>query len=206
MKILGIDEAGRGPVLGPLIITGVMMSHDQIPILERIGVKDSKRLSPKKRTIIARKIKKFGKCYTVKISASKIDKQRSMGVNLNEIEMMAIVKIIDEARPDKVIVDSIDVKPHRFEKRIKRFVDDKIIVRAEHGADMKYYPVAAASIIAKVKRDFEMEKLRRRYHSRLGSGYPNDPLTKAFLSKFSREELPKFVRKSWKTVEKNLKK
>ena len=59
MDILGIDEAGRGSVLGPLVIAGVVVPEKMEKVLERMGVKDSKRLAPHRRTILSRKLKKM---------------------------------------------------------------------------------------------------------------------------------------------------
>jgi len=202
MKILGIDEAGRGPVIGPLIIAGVMLPKEKIRILERLQVKDSKKLTQKKRTYLAKKIKKISEYYIVKIDASKIDKLRSEGVNLNEIEKKAIADIINKARPDHVIVDSVDIKPHRFEKELKKLIKDNITVKAEHRADTKYPIVSAASIIAKNQREQEIEKIKKEYKIEFGSGYPNDPLTKKFLSTLKSDKLPNFIRKSWATIKK----
>ena len=97
----------------------------------------------------------------MKISASDIDAMRARGFNLNEIEKIAIRRIIMEAQPDRVIIDSVDVKPSRLEDEIRAHFKD-MEVKAEHGADARYYPVAAASIIAKVERDLEIEKIRKK--------------------------------------------
>jgi len=205
MKILGIDEAGRGPVIGPLIIAGVMLPQEKIKILEKLQVKDSKKLTPRKRTYLAKKIKKISKYYITKIDAPEIDKLRQEGVNLNEIEKRAIVDIINKARPDHAIIDSVDIKPQRFEKEIKKLIKYKISIKAEHGADTKYPIVSAASILAKDQREQEIEKIKRKYKIEFGSGYPNDPLTKKFLSKLEHDKLPDFIRKSLATI-KNMQK
>ncbi|MDO9043937.1 MAG: ribonuclease HII [Methanobacteriaceae archaeon] len=204
MKILGIDEAGRGPVLGPLVVCGAVIPQEKIAILERMGIKDSKKLTPSRRNVLARKIRKMADCHVVKITAQDIDNLRAKDVNLNEIEKIAMMKIINMAQADSVIIDSVDVDPARLTRQIKEVVGDEMDVISEHGADDKYIPVAAASIVAKVERDIEIEKLNRQYKKMggMGSGYPSDPRTKAFLQKFEYDELPDFVRKSWATVEK----
>lgn len=203
MKILGIDEAGRGPVIGPLIIAGVMLPKEKIKILEKLQVKDSKKLTPRKRTYLAKKIKKISKYYLKRIDAQTIDKLRQEGVNLNEIEKRAITDIINQAKPDHAIIDSPDIKPKRFEKEIKKLT--KASIKAEHGADTKYPIVSAASIIAKDQREKEIEKIKKEYRVEFGSGYPNDPLTKKFLSQLDPNRLPDFIRKSWATI-KNMQK
>ncbi|WP_321211014.1 ribonuclease HII [Methanothermobacter sp. DP] len=206
MKVLGIDEAGRGPVIGPLVVAGVMVPERKFSILRKMGIKDSKKLTPERRKFLARKIRRISRVFTVKISASDIDRMREKGFNLNEIEKIAIKRIIAEAQPDSVIIDSVDVKPERLAEEIRSHFGD-IEVKAEHGADAKYYPVAAASIIAKVERDLEIERIQKlnRKLGDMGSGYPSDPRTRAFLESFSYDELPDFVRKSWATVQKRRK-
>ncbi|BAZ99050.1 ribonuclease HII [Methanothermobacter sp. EMTCatA1] len=203
MKVLGIDEAGRGPVIGPLVVAGVMIPERKFSILRKIGVKDSKKLTPERRRFLARKIRRMARVFTVKISASDIDRMRERGFNLNEIEKIAIKRIIVEAQPDRVIIDSVDVKPERLEEDIRSHFGE-IEVTAEHGADTKYYPVAAASIIAKVERDLEIESIQKKNRKLgdIGSGYPSDPRTREFLESFTYDELPDFVRRSWATVQK----
>lgn len=203
MDILGIDEAGRGPVLGPLVVAGVVIPEDKNIVLERMGVKDSKRLTPNRRKVLARKLKNMFEYDTVSISASDIDNLRAKGFNLNEIERMAMVKVIENLDFDKAILDSVDIKPERFVKNIKDVVGNLDIV-AEHKADDNYIQVAAASIIAKYNRDEAIELINRDYRKMggIGSGYPSDLKTKKFLTNFTYDEMPDFVRKSWATVEK----
>jgi len=202
MRILGIDEAGRGPVIGPLVLCGVCIEEKRLKNLDRLGIKDSKKLSPKRRTILDRKIRKICDYHIISISASDIDNLRSKDVNLNEIEKIAINKIINYFKPDLAIVDSVDVNPERLCQEIKEILDEDIEIIAEHGADDKYTIVGAASILAKVERDREIEKIKKKYKVDLGSGYPSDPKTQKFLKKYKFENLPDFVRKSWNTSQK----
>ena len=206
MNVLGIDEAGRGPVIGPLIVAGVVIPDEKVQILERMGIKDSKKLSPSRRKLLSRKLKNMFEYETVEITAKDIDNLRAKDVNLNEIEKIAMLKIIDSLDADCIIIDSVDVKPERLEKEIKSAFNDVKVI-SEHKADDKYIQVAAASIIAKYERDSIIEQLKKEYKKvgELGSGYPSDPKTKKFLENFTYEEMPEIVRKSWKTVE-NMKK
>lgn len=205
MNILGIDEAGRGPVIGPLIVAGVVIPEEKISVLEKMGIKDSKKLTPTRRKVLSRKLKNMFEYETVEITAQDIDNLRGRNVNLNEIEKIAMLQIIDKLDTDYIIVDSVDVKAKRLEKEIKNVAGDIEII-SEHKADDKYIQVAAASIIAKYERDFIIEQLKKEYRKigEIGSGYASDPKTKMFLNKFTYDEMPKIVRKSWKTVE-NLK-
>ena len=202
MDILGIDEAGRGSVLGPMVIAGVVVPEKMEKVLERMGVKDSKRLAPNRRTILSRKLRKMFEYEIVVISAREIDELRASGVNLNEIEKNAMESIILKLKPEKAIVDAVDVKAERFQENLRK--DTGVDVIAEHKADDKYIEVSAASIIAKAERDFHISEINKEYIKTggIGSGYPSDPTTKEFLTNYTYDEMPDFVRRSWATVSK----
>lgn len=202
MDILGIDEAGRGSVLGPLVIAGVIIPEKMNKILERMGVKDSKRLAPHRRTILSRKLKKMFEYEIVVISALEIDKMRAEGINLNDIEKNAMRDLIIKLNPEKAIVDAVDVKAERFQMNL--YESTGVNVVAEHKADDKYIQVSAASIIAKAERDAQIDEINKEYLKLggIGSGYPSDPKTKEFLTNYTYDEMPDFVRRSWATVAK----
>ena len=202
MDILGIDEAGRGSVLGPLVIAGVVIPEKMEKVLERMGVKDSKRLAPHRRTILSRKLKKMFDYEIVVISAREIDEMRAEGINLNEIEKNAMESILLKMKPEKAIVDAVDVKAQRFQDNLCN--DTGLNVIAEHKADDKYIEVSAASIIAKAERDDQIAKINKEFikSGGIGSGYPSDPKTKDFLTNYTYDEMPDFVRRSWATVAK----
>lgn len=202
MDILGIDEAGRGSVLGPMVIAGVVVPEKMEKVLERMGVKDSKRLTPNRRTILSRKLKKMFDYEIVVITAREIDEMRADGINLNEIEKNAMESILLKMRPEKAIVDAVDVKAERFQDNLR--VNTGINVIAEHKADDKYIEVSAASIIAKAERDDQIAQINKEFikSGGIGSGYPSDPKTKEFLTNYTYDEMPDFVRMSWATVAK----
>lgn len=202
MDILGIDEAGRGSVLGPLVVAGVVVPEKMEKVLERMGVKDSKRLAPHRRTILSRKLKKMFDYEIVVITAREIDEMRADGINLNEIEKNAMESILLKINPEKAIVDAVDVKAERFQDNLCK--DTGVNVIAEHKADDKYIEVSAASIIAKAERDDQIAQINKEFikSGGIGSGYPSDPKTKEFLTNYSYEEMPDFVRRSWATVAK----
>lgn len=202
MDILGIDEAGRGSVLGPMVIAGVIIPEKMEKVLERMGVKDSKRLIPNRRTILSRKLKKMFEYEIVVISALEIDKMRADGINLNDIEKNAMRDLIIRLNPEKAIVDAVDVKAERFQNYLCESTGVNVI--AEHKADDKYIEVSAASIIAKAERDAQIAEINKEYIKTggIGSGYPSDPTTKKFLNNYTYDEMPEFVRKSWATVSK----
>ncbi|OWT33145.1 ribonuclease HII [Methanobrevibacter sp. 87.7] len=204
MDIMGVDEAGRGPVLGPMVIGGIVIPEKMNIVLERMGVKDSKKLTPERRAILARKLSKMFDYDTVVISAKDIDNLRAKGVNLNDIEKLGMLKVIRKLNADEVIIDSFDIKELRFQNQIQRELGDDIKVIAKNKADDTYVQVGAASIMAKVTRDNIIADLNKDYKDMggIGSGYPSDPHTQHFLSKFTYDELPDFVRRSWNTVKK----
>lgn len=202
MDILGVDEAGRGSVLGPLVIAGVIIPEKMNKVLERMGVKDSKKLVPHRRTILSRKLKKMFDYEIVVISALEIDQMRADGINLNDIEKNAMRDLIIKLAPEKAIVDAVDVKAERFQNDLCQSTGVNVV--AEHKADDKYIQVSAASIIAKAERDAQIEDINKEYIKigGIGSGYPSDPTTKEFLTNFTYDEMPDFVRRSWATVSK----
>ena len=202
MDVLGIDEAGRGSVLGPLVIAGVIVPEKMDIVLERMGVKDSKRLTPNRRTILSRKLKKMFEYDLVVISAQDIDNMRADGINLNEIERIGMEKILSNLNPEKAIVDAVDIKAERFQNKLANGTGVNVV--AEHKADDNYIEVSAASIIAKQERDAHIAEINKDYIKMggIGSGYPSDPITKKFLTNFTYDEMPDFVKKSWATVEK----
>jgi ribonuclease HII len=199
MIICGVDDAGRGSVLGPLVIAGISIERTKIKYLSEIGVKDSKQLSPKTREILYKKIIAIvDDYYVARISPKIIDKSVHRN-QLNHLEAKYMAKVIAKLQPDSSYVDSCDVNPTRFGKEISKLANSgKIFSR--HHADSRFPVVSAASIVAKVNRDREIEKLRKKYD--LGSGYPSDSKTMQFIMDWILEhnKTPEFVRKSWKPV------
>ena len=198
--ILGIDEAGRGSVIGPLVVGGVLVKIKKLKFLDRMGVKDSKKLSSKKRTTVSRKIKKLTEFKTITITAHEIDTLRNNGSNLNQIETNAMTEIIKTFNPDMCCIDCIDVNEERFHNRIQH-INHRMKVITEHKADDTYQIVSAASIIAKVERDKQLAILRKEYGD-IGSGYPSDKNTINYLKSLNGE-YPDIIRRTWNTV-KNL--
>lgn len=207
MNTLGLDEAGRGPVLGPMVVAGIVIPEKKEKIIERMGVKDSKRVTPKRRAVLYRKLTKMFEYETVEISAKDIDILRAKGVNLNQIEKLAMMRIMAKLKADRIIIDSLDIKEGRLEEEMQNFIGENCEVIAEHKADDKYLVVGAASIIAKTRRDKLINQINKEYikstgdKNGIGSGYPSDPKTKNFLKNYRYDEMPDFVRRSWGTVQ-----
>ena len=205
MLISGVDEAGRGPVIGPLVIAGVLFKENDLSKLVNLGVKDSKLLSPQKRETLAVQIKKLAlKWHIVLLSPAEIDRvveSRRKLHKLNRLEAQAMAKVITVLKPDVVYVDASDVLADRFEEHIAENLSFSPKIISEHKADVKYPVVSAASIIAKVERDKVISQLQKK-HGNMGCGYPSDPVTIKFLEDWIRKfgSYPDFVRKSWKTA------
>ncbi len=207
MLVAGVDDAGRGSVIGPLVIAGVLMREEDIAKLKQLGVKDSKMLSPRRRETLAVEIKRIAKNYTViKLTPKEIDQVVETGKRLhrlNRLEAQTMAKVIETLRPDVAYVDASDVLEERFKEHILESLSFKVQIISEHKADRKYPIVSAASIIAKVERDKEIAELTSKYGD-LGCGYPSDQKTIDFLQQCLKKlgEYPEFVRKSWKPAKK----
>jgi len=204
-KILGVDEAGRGAVIGPLIICGYLISEDKLKILKEWKVKDSKLLTPGKRELLSKKLRKLADdLFIIRISAQDIDESLEKS-NLNKMEIEKMQTIINKLKPDKAYIDSVEANTEKFCDKIKAKISEelkeKIEYICENFADRKYPIVGAASIIAKVERDMEIEWLKKKYGD-FGSGYPSDPKTVKFLKDWFEKNkvFPHVVRKSWSTV------
>jgi len=210
MLIAGVDDAGRGPIIGPLVIAGVLIDERDINKLRGLGVKDSKLLSPHRRRQLADEIRKLVvKSHIVSLSPSEIDSVVQTGGRLrrlNRLEAQAMAKVIEVLKPDVAYVDASDVLADRFKEHILENLPFKIDIVSEHKADFKYPVVSAASIIAKVERDRAVEQLRQKYSDLgdMGSGYASDTRTIKFLENWFAKfgSYPEFVRKSWKPAKK----
>ena len=199
MLVCGVDDAGRGSVLGPLVIAGISIEKSKIKHLVEIGVKDSKQLSPKSReNLYDQIISLVDGYYVAKISPRTIDRSVSKNL-LNQLEANYMAKVIKKLGAGSSYVDSCDVNPKRFGLYISNLAKTGKIFSSHH-ADRKYPVVSAASIIAKVNRDRAIEKLRKNHD--LGSGYPSDSKTMRFIKEWISQngDVPVFVRKSWKPV------
>ncbi|MCX6665120.1 MAG: ribonuclease HII [Euryarchaeota archaeon] len=202
--ICGADEAGRGPIFGPLVVAGVNIIDDSELI--KIGVRDSKKLTPKRRELYAKYIKKIVEKYEfISIPAADIDELRKV-MTLNELEVHIFSKIIEKLKPDICYVDAADVNEARFGKDILSKLSFKPTIISKHKADEIYPVVSAASILAKTIRDEQVRiialELEKKLDIPLGSGYPSDPMTQKFLKKWVETygDLPPHVRRSWQTA------
>lgn len=203
MLIGGVDEAGRGPVIGPMVMVLAVIEEEKLPELRELHVRDSKELTPEKREELYPEIKKMlDDLVVMKISPAEIDVfvERK---GLNELEAMKTAQMITLAkkRPDVVYIDAPDPDPRKYVWRIAKYLENPPKIVAEHRADAKYPIVSAASIIAKVERDREIRKIEEEW-GEFGTGYPHDEKTIKQLERILKEngKYPDFVRKSWSTA------
>lgn len=200
MHLLGFDEAGRGCVLGPLVVGGYLLHVDQQDEVRAAGGRDSKALTAAKRTVAAARLKDLAVAWrTIHITPEQID-----GGNLNDLEEQAFGQIIGELKPDIVQIDA-PVPGKQIGKYRRRLGElygipvDRIV--AANQAEDQYPSVGAASVLAKTERDAAMEQLREEFGA-LGSGYPSDPKTRTYLRGLIDGDapLPPFVRSRWGTI------
>jgi len=206
MLTIGIDDAGRGPLIGPMVLAGVLIDKHQEKTLKEAGVKDSKLLFQNKREYIANIIKDNSiATKVVKISPEEIDSSLNSGTNLNTLEAIKMAGVINALNKKKdkikVIVDCPSVNITKWSKTLLTYIKnpDNLTIVCEHKADTNHISAAAASILAKVEREIEVTKLKKEF-GEIGSGYPADPITKEFLIKRGKELSNSGIfRKTWAT-------
>jgi ribonuclease HII len=192
---VGADEAGRGPVMGPMVLCALAAD---VSALLSLGVKDSKQLSVERRSSLFDAMKKFADWRISVVWPDQIDKAVAES-SLNELELEQFAFLLRQFNADEFYVDAPDVDAARFASQISRLCGRKII--AEHKADQKYPSVSAASIIAKVTRDRLIGEISSELGCDIGSGYASDSRTIDFISHYAAAngDLPPYCRKSWAT-------
>ncbi|MFP4546478.1 MAG: ribonuclease HII [Methanomassiliicoccales archaeon] len=197
--ICGVDEAGRGPVMGPMVVAAVMIEGEG-PLTE-LGVKDSKQLTPARRSALSVSISEICQMEVRAIGPEEIDHHRG-SMSLNAIEVEAFASLINRLRPRRAFVDAVDVDPGRMRSHLEGMVGSEVEVTCQHRADECFPVVSAASIVAKVIRDRLMREVEEELGGPVGSGYAHDPVTRAFLEKWIRDhgDLPPHTRRSWITA------
>ena len=206
LKILGVDEAGRGPVIGPMVICGVLARAEAVKNLVELGVRDSKELTPHRRVELKAKIVEVAEAtHLIDVSPREIDGAVRYK-RLNRLEAEKMAEIIEKLNPDVVYVDAPSINPKSFQTLLQRFLKTNVKIVAENYADKRYPIVSAASILAKTRRDEIVEGYRAVYGD-FGSGYPSDGVTIKFLETHYRMHgsFPDIVRLQWETGKEILK-
>ena len=200
--VLGIDEAGRGSLVGPLMVGGFLAAEDRLGELTELGVRDSKALSPSRREEIFEELPRVGRTFLVVLSPAAVDRAVGRG-RLNDLELSAFARIVRDAHPDVAYADACDPVAARFGRRLSAQARTGCVVHARHKADRDLPVVGAASIVAKVHRDRALAELRATLGAGLGSGYPSDTATVAFVRKVlaAGGSAPVWLRASWSTTE-----
>lgn len=199
---MGLDEAGRGAVLGPLIVGGFVATPAAASGLRALGVRDSKLLTPARREAVYRALAPVGVRCSMQLTPRLIDSfVRHHG--LNELEARAFGRLVRRAGARQVFVDACDPVAPRFAAAVRRWAGPGVRVEARHHADRDLGIVGAASIVAKVRRDRALVRLARRLGGELGTGYPSDPRTAAFVRTTLAGDAspPPWMRATWATVE-----
>ncbi len=155
--LAGIDEAGRGPLAGPVVCACVIMPLEEDKIID--GINDSKKLSPKKREMLYDKIIERAICYKI----VEIDEKTIDEINILNATKLGMVKALNglNIKPDRVLIDAV---------KIDSEVSQENIIKG----DALSYNIASASILAKVYRDRlmdEMDKLYPQYGFKKHKGY-----------------------------------
>lgn len=202
--IVGLDEAGRGPVLGPLVMVALAIKEEDQKKLEWMGVKDSKQLSSERREELFERIREVVHDFRIEvIEPDAIDLSlQSEGTNLNWLEAETSARMVSELDPDVIILDcpSPNIPAYRnyVLERLSEAVRQKATLLAEHKADVNHIIVAAASVIAKVLRDRYVNHIINEIGIDCGSGYMSDPKTKVFLNEY-HDTFPHLFRKGWQS-------
>jgi ribonuclease HII len=210
MLILGIDDAGRGPVIGPMALAGCLVDEKIEPQLKNLGVKDSKQILPKKREELAKTIKEIAISFEINLTFPKeITEKNKSGVNLNTLEAQRAAEIINKLNKGKekitVYIDCPSPNLNAWCNVVKQYLNnsDNLDIHCEHRADINHISCSAASILAKTTRDGEIEKMKKNLGVDFGSGYPSDPLTSKFLNENAEKYKDQGIfRETWSTWKK----
>ncbi len=202
---IGVDEAGRGPLIGDMIVAGVVASPDVFERLALLGVRDSKLLKPEERLQLYRAITSENIISVlVYIPPHILDRE-----NLNTLEELAILRILGtiallikkRASEVHIFIDEIKGRRESIERKLREIFECPAYLTMEPHADAKYPPVATASIVAKTTRDLNLVVLRRVFGD-FGSGYSADPITRNWILEYyySHTTPPLFIRRSWRVL------
>jgi len=205
LLLCGLDEAGRGSVVGPLVVAACLIEEGEQGILEGMGVADSKTLTPNRREELFGLVTSVSKKWrVVTLEPARVnDALRKKGISsLNRLEAQTMAELLNSLRPTVAVIDSPDRNTKRFQRAVEDGLEVKTKLVCQNKADVNHPVVSAASILAKVTRDRALVKLRETYGD-IGSGYPSDAKTILFIKRCIRSgSLPNIVRANWETIAK----
>jgi len=207
MKSLGLDEAGRSPIIGSISIGGVIAEDT-----DNIDAKDSKKCTQKELKDKFKEIKQSYSIYNEKITPTEIDtnlperSNSSYNFNLNDLEVYYMLKIIKKSKPDKIFIDNMDKNRDSFFDRVRKIIRYSSLDlnikdytwKIKHELDENSNLVGAASIVAKHFRDKEIENLKADGEL-VGSGQVSDPTTQKYVFEHLNDN-KETIRYSWKTI------
>ncbi|SCD19249.1 ribonuclease HIII [Proteiniphilum saccharofermentans] len=208
--LIGTDESGKGDYFGPLVAAGVFVDLDKKPLLEQIGIKDSKKISDKSIPLLANKIKAICKDRFAVIEISPetynnlYDKFKEEGKNLNTLLAWGHAKAIEEVLT-KVDCDNALSDKFADEKFIISKLQEKgkkITLRQEHKAESNI-AVAAASVLARARFLEKLNKLSIEYNIALSKGVSKDVVeqAKVIFNNLGENTLRKIAKIHFKTTE-----
>lgn len=207
LKVVGVDEAGKGPVIGSLVVAVSIINLEKEEDfdsyqedLKKLGVKDSKLLKPEKRKEVYEQLKDMMDVKFLQITPSVIDDHNRKGKTLMNLQVTSLVDLLEDIRPDVIYIDALTANPRKFGEDLQTQLSFRCKVISENKADAKYPIVGAASIVAKELREQEIAQIKENLNIDCGSGYCHDPKTIAFLqANWQNEEYSFIIRKSWAT-------
>ena len=200
-RIVGVDEAGRGSFLGPLVVGGFAVEPGLVDALRTAGARDSKELTPAIRELVYDRLHRLGEMRSIAIPPAEIDRAVAHQ-QLNELEATAFGHLVRGLRASEARVDACDPDERRFGRRVAHHAGIPVRVIARHHADRDDPVVGAASIVAKVRRDRAIARLASQLGVEIGSGYPSDPETVDFVRGWlaTHAAHPPWLRGSWATM------
>lgn len=203
MTHIGVDEAGRGPVLGSMFVAGVAIPQDH-PVRDQVV--ESKSTTVQQITTIVRSLYHADsiRIQVREVTAQQIDECESI-TTLTSRVMDEISQSLADASNDAhtdLFVDACHSSPEQFKAEFDtaRYASTTV----EHKADENHSSVSAAGCVAKLHREKHIENLNEKYTNfQIGSGYPSDTTTRNFLEEYYTQtgEFPTETRVSWNTCE-----
>lgn len=199
--LVGIDEAGRGAWIGPLVVGAVAVPRERLVNVAATGARDSKTLTPGRREEIFGLLQACASLRSVSASPAEIDRHVAGG-ELNRLEARLFGTLAREFAPAEARVDACDANARRFGAAVAKSAGPGVLVLSRHHADATDPLVGAASIVAKVRRDQALRELEARLGEPVGSGYPSDEATVAFVRRTVKPTTPRpdWLRESWATT------